>query len=66
MEFLLKNGKGMTFLFPVNPEEVTISRQKGLETATILNFGNLIFRKGIGLRRYRSLHFSRKNMMQLL
>ncbi len=55
MEFILKNGKGMTFLFPVNPEEVTISRQKGLETATILNFGEFDFPQG---HRIKEISFS--------
>lgn len=46
MEFILKNGKGKEFIFPVNPEEVTISRQKGFETATILTFGEFDFPQG--------------------
>ncbi|MFB4332704.1 LysM peptidoglycan-binding domain-containing protein [Paenibacillus sp. CR_12] len=55
MEFILKNGKGMTFRFPVNPEEVTISRQKGLETATILNYGEFDFPQG---NRIKEISFS--------
>lgn len=55
MEFILKNGKGMTFRFPVNPEEVTISRQKGLETATILNYGEFDFPQG---HRIKEISFS--------
>lgn len=46
MEFVLKSGKGKEFLFPVNPEEVTISRQKGYETATVLTFGEFDFPQG--------------------
>lgn len=58
VEFILKNGKGMTFRFPVNPEEVTISRQKGLETATILNYGEFDFPQGNRIKEYHSLPFS--------
>ncbi|GIO32010.1 MULTISPECIES: LysM peptidoglycan-binding domain-containing protein [Paenibacillus] len=46
MEFLLRDGKGKDFLFPVNPEEVTISRQKGLDTVNILSSGEFDFPQG--------------------
>ncbi|WP_106766826.1 LysM peptidoglycan-binding domain-containing protein [Paenibacillus faecalis] len=46
MEFILINGKGKKFTFPVNPEEVTISRQKGLDTAMILSRGEFDFPQG--------------------
>ena len=65
VEFLLKNGKGMTFLFPVNPEEVTISRQRDWKRRRFSTMGSLIFRKAIGSRRYRSLLFH-KSMMRLI
>lgn len=46
MEFSLTDGKGFKFIFPVNPEEVTISRQKGFETTTILSYGEFDFPQG--------------------
>jgi nucleoid-associated protein YgaU len=46
MDFILKDGKGLEFQFPVNPEEVTISRQKGYDTATILSYGEFDFPQG--------------------
>jgi len=46
MEFALIDGKGKRFTFPVNPEEVTISRQKGYDTATILSSGEFDFAQG--------------------
>ncbi|WP_433620802.1 LysM peptidoglycan-binding domain-containing protein [Paenibacillus cellulositrophicus] len=39
-------GKGERFTFPVNPEEVIISRQKGLDTANILSSGEFDFPQG--------------------
>lgn len=46
MEFVLIDGKGERFTFPVNPEEVTISRQKGYDTTTILSYGEFDFAQG--------------------
>lgn len=46
MEFRLIDGKGKRFTFPVNPEEVTISRQKGFDTTTILSRGEFDFPQG--------------------
>ncbi|MGW9526619.1 LysM peptidoglycan-binding domain-containing protein [Paenibacillus terrae] len=46
MEFSLTDGKGFKFIFPVNPEEVTISRQKGFDTTTILSYGEFDFPQG--------------------
>ncbi|MGR6125716.1 LysM peptidoglycan-binding domain-containing protein [Paenibacillus sp. SER-28] len=46
MEFSLTDGKGKKFQFPVNPEEVTISRQKGFDTTTILSYGEFDFPQG--------------------
>ncbi|MBY7736871.1 LysM peptidoglycan-binding domain-containing protein [Paenibacillus polymyxa] len=46
MEFSLTDGKGNKFQFPVNPEEVTISRQKGFDTTTILSYGEFDFPQG--------------------
>ena len=39
-------GKGERFTFPVNPEEVIISRQKGYDTANILSYGEFDFPQG--------------------
>ncbi|WP_422658201.1 LysM peptidoglycan-binding domain-containing protein [Paenibacillus sp. EC2-1] len=52
MKFILRNGKGEKFLFPVNPEEITISRQKGYDTATILNFGEFDFPQGNRIKEF--------------
>lgn len=46
MKFMLINGKGKRFTFPVNPEEITISRQKGYDTSTILSYGEFDFPQG--------------------
>lgn len=46
MEFALIDGKGKRFTFPVNPEEVTISRQKGYDTTMILSSGEFDFAQG--------------------
>ncbi len=46
MDLVLMTGKGERFTFPVNPEEVIISRQKGLDTANILSSGEFDFPQG--------------------
>lgn len=46
MDFILKDGAGNEFKFPVNPEEVSISRQKGFETVNILSHGEYDFAQG--------------------
>ncbi|MDP4098987.1 LysM peptidoglycan-binding domain-containing protein [Paenibacillus sp. P96] len=46
MDFILKDGQGVSFKFPVNPEEVSISRQKGYDTVNILNYGEFDFPQG--------------------
>lgn len=61
MEFILKNGKGKEFIFPVNPEEVTISRQKGFETATILTFGEFDFPQGNKIKEISFSSFFQKS-----
>lgn len=38
-EIHLIDGAGNDFYFPVNPDEITISRSKGLETVSILSLG---------------------------
>ncbi|MWV44584.1 LysM peptidoglycan-binding domain-containing protein [Paenibacillus sp. HJL G12] len=45
MQFRLKSGQE-EFIFPVNPEEVTISRQKGFDTVNILSYGEFDFPQG--------------------
>ncbi|MFB5763320.1 LysM peptidoglycan-binding domain-containing protein [Paenibacillus medicaginis] len=45
VDFFLING-GFIFQFPVNPEEVNISRQKGYETITMLTHGEFDFPQG--------------------
>lgn len=52
MKFILKNGRGKRFVFPVNPEEVTISRQKGFDTATILSYGEFDFPQGNRIKEF--------------
>lgn len=63
MEFSLTDGKGKKFQFPVNPEEVTISRQKGFDTTTILSYGEFDFTRGEGEGNLL-LFFFRKNTIQ--
>ncbi|KHF35864.1 LysM domain/BON superfamily protein [Paenibacillus sp. P1XP2] len=46
MNFALIDGRGKRFTFPVNPEEVTISRQKGYDTTMILSSGEFDFAQG--------------------
>ncbi|WP_136604672.1 LysM peptidoglycan-binding domain-containing protein [Paenibacillus dokdonensis] len=46
MEFHLIDSSGYDLYFPVNPEEVTISREKGIETVNILSFGEFDFPSG--------------------
>lgn len=46
MDFILKDGKGKSFWFPVNPEEVNISRDKGMETVTLLSSGEFDLPQG--------------------
>lgn len=45
MEFTLKDGS-TSFQFPVNPEEVNISRSKGYETINMLEHGEFDFAQG--------------------
>lgn len=46
MEIHLIDSEGKDFYFPVNPEEVKISRGKGFETVNILSFGEFDFPTG--------------------
>lgn len=46
MEIHLIDGAGQNFVFPVNPEEITISRGKGLETVNIVSLGEYDFPAG--------------------
>jgi nucleoid-associated protein YgaU len=46
MEILLRESDGKDFYFPVNPEEIRISRGKGYETVNILSLGEFDFPTG--------------------
>lgn len=46
MDIHLKDGAGKDFQFPVNPEEITITRGKSLETVNILSLGEYEFPAG--------------------
>lgn len=46
MEIHLIDGAGQNFVFPVNPEEITISRSKGAETVNIVSLGEYDFPAG--------------------
>ncbi|MBB6673022.1 LysM peptidoglycan-binding domain-containing protein [Cohnella nanjingensis] len=41
MDFLLRDSAGGQFTFPVNPEEVTIRREKQYETVNIISLGEI-------------------------
>ncbi|GIO33262.1 hypothetical protein J2TS6_44030 [Paenibacillus albilobatus] len=43
MEIHLKDSAGKDLWLPVNPEEITIKREKGIETVNILSFGEFDF-----------------------
>lgn len=46
MELHLIDGAGKNFIFPVNPEEIKISRGKGYETVNIVRFGEFDYPSG--------------------
>ncbi|MGG6314107.1 LysM peptidoglycan-binding domain-containing protein [Paenibacillus macerans] len=46
MEIRLIDGAGQNFVFPVNPEGITISRGKGVETVNIVSLGEYDFPAG--------------------
>ncbi|MGG3839645.1 LysM peptidoglycan-binding domain-containing protein [Paenibacillus thiaminolyticus] len=46
MEFHLIDAKGKNLYFPVNPEEVTIRREKGIETVNVMSYGEFDFPSG--------------------
>jgi len=46
MEIHLIDGAGNDFYFPVNPDEISISRSKALETVNILSLGEYDFPAG--------------------
>lgn len=46
MEIHLSDGAGNDFYFPVNPDEISISRGKALETVNILSLGEYDFPAG--------------------
>jgi len=41
LDFIIRDPVGEDFIFPVNPEEVLIRREKQYETATILTLGEI-------------------------
>lgn len=55
MEIHLIDGAGQNFYFPVNPDEITISRSKGVETVNILSLGEYDFPAG---ERVKEIAFS--------
>ncbi|MEC2342979.1 LysM peptidoglycan-binding domain-containing protein [Paenibacillus barengoltzii] len=55
MEIHLIDGAGQSFVFPVNPEEITISRSKGVETVNIVSLGEYDFPAG---ERVKEIAFS--------
>ncbi|MGG1612208.1 LysM peptidoglycan-binding domain-containing protein [Paenibacillus sp. FSL K6-2441] len=55
MEIHLIDGTGQNFVFPVNPEEITISRSKGVETVNIVSLGEYDFPAG---ERVKEIAFS--------
>lgn len=46
MEIHLIDGSGQDFYFPVNPEEIKITRSKGYETISVLSLGEFDFSTG--------------------
>ncbi|MDN4617195.1 LysM peptidoglycan-binding domain-containing protein [Paenibacillus sp. PsM32] len=46
MDIFLIDGKRRFFHFPVNPEEISISRSKGYETVNMLQYGEFDFVQG--------------------
>lgn len=61
MLFTLKDGS-TTFEFPVNPEEVSISRSKGYETINMLEHGEFDFAIGEKVKEITFSSFFRKNI----
>lgn len=61
MTFTLKDGS-TSFQFPVNPEEVNISRSKGYETIQMLEHGEFDFAQGEKVKEITFSSFFLKNM----
>lgn len=64
MEFILKDSSGVDFKFPVNPEEVNITRGKDVETVNILSLGEYDFPGGekvkeIAFSSFFPLHYNK-------
>lgn len=55
MEFSLRDGNGEKFVFPVNPEEVQITRERGYDTVSLLSLGDFDFPQG---ERVKEITFS--------
>lgn len=62
MSFTLKDGN-TPFQFPVNPEEVNISRSKGYETVNMLEHGEFDFAQGEKVKEITFSSFFPKSMM---
>ncbi|MBY9080992.1 LysM peptidoglycan-binding domain-containing protein [Paenibacillus sp. HN-1] len=61
MELHLIDGAGKSFVFPVNPEEITINRGKGFETVNILRFGDFDYPSGEKVKEIAFSSFFPKN-----
>lgn len=62
MSFTLKDGS-TSFVFPVNPEEVNISRSKGYETINMLEHGEFDFAQGEKVKEITFSSFFQKSMI---
>lgn len=66
MEIHLIDGAGQNFVFPVNPEEITISRGKGLETVNIVSLGEYDFPAGEKVKEIAFSSFFRRHMIRVI
>lgn len=64
MEIHLKDGAGNDFYFPVNPDEIRISRNKALETVNILSLGEYDFPAGEKVKEIAFSSFFRRSMIR--
>ncbi|GJM68462.1 hypothetical protein HMSSN036_06780 [Paenibacillus macerans] len=64
MEIHLIDGAGNDFYFPVNPDEISISRGKALETVNILSLGEYDFPAGEKVKEIAFSSFFRRFMIQ--
>lgn len=63
MSFTLKDGN-TPFQFPVNPEEVNISRSKGYETVNMLEHGEFDFAQGEKVKEITFSSFFQKDLIR--